>query len=103
MKPEKDELSADKGSDRVRESFGTSSQPSLHGVTDCLTVALPNSAEKEASVDQLMGSPRQKLSHSVPGLNNRTVFVPTAGLPAVEVIAGPGKDAQREGGEGQRK
>lgn len=63
VKPEKDELSADKGSDRVRESFGTSSQPSLHGVTDRLTVALPNSAEKEASVDQLMGSPRQKLSH----------------------------------------
>lgn len=53
---------------------------------------------------QLMGSPRQKLSHAVPGLNNRTVaFLPTARPPAVEVIAGPGKDAQREGREGQRK
>lgn len=31
------------------------------------------------------------------------MFVPTAGLPAVEVIAGPGKDAQWESREGQRK
>lgn len=52
---------------------------------------------------QLMGSPRWKLSQAVPGLKNRPVFVPTARPPAVEVIAGPGKDAQREGREGQRK
>lgn len=29
--------------------------------------------------------------------------MPTARTPAAEVIAGPGKDAQREGREGQRK
>lgn len=36
-------------------------------------------------------------------LKSRTVLVPTAGLPVVEVIAGPGKDARWEGREGRRK
>lgn len=31
------------------------------------------------------------------------MLVPTAGRPAAEVIAGPGKDAQWEGREGRRK
>lgn len=71
-----------------------------YSVTDYITLALPNNAEKEASAGQLTESLRQKLSRAVPGLNNRTVFVPTAGMLAAEVIAGPGKDAQKEGREG---
>lgn len=33
-----------------------------------------------------MESPRQKLSQAVPGLNNRTVFVPTARPPVLRSL-----------------